>query len=183
MKKKVLCTLLAAAMLVGTVTPVLAESNMGTVTESSDSKSQEAELSYEEGNKYTLSIPIKIELKKDQTVTQSITASFMNIAPNYTLDVTISDGLTEDGKVTLVRSNSQDTTTSVVRLGTAEDTVTSDTVVARFAGTSTDAETGTGTLNFLALAPNAKAGTEDILLAGSYTGTMTFQVAVNGVEN
>ena len=128
----------------------------------------ETSVTYTEPNKYTIKIPSSVELKTSDETSASITATSMNIESGKKLQVSVSSGISE-GKVTLTRTGATDNTTSTVSLTSEGAGISNNTVVATFAGQSTDVITG-GTLYFSALSDN--------LNAGEWNGQITFQIEV-----
>lgn len=130
---------------------------------------------YTEDSSWTVTIPDKIEIDKDTVTMKEITATDMNIAYDHQLRVKVTEGLT-DSKVTLKRSDdtSIDVLVSTDADGKSKITLNS-TNVAVFADQSTTAlPAGTG--GKLYFEPVSRQNTN--VAAGSYTGTMTFQLGV-----
>lgn len=170
---KSLAALFTAAVLTGTMAvPALAENHTMSVT-------------YTAENKWTVSIPATVTLSDTVVVQQAITASAMNIQPEKVLHVSVLDKTADNastitaGEITL--SNKDDatiTTTSKVSLTSAGEKIGVNAVVASFAGVDTAAQTGTGTLYYSALTANGGTAAAPLILAGEYTGTIIFQIAV-----
>lgn len=125
-------------------------------------------VTYTEDSSWVVTIPNKIEIKKDETTMQEIVATDINIKPQYRLRVRVSAGLT-NGNVTLQRGDgtSIDVFVSTDAAGTSE--VYPSTNIAQFEGQST---TPLGTGGKIYFAPVSKQNPN--AAAGSYEGTMTF---------
>lgn len=151
-----------SVFLLGTaIMPVYAEDNT-------------AKVEYTQDSTWKVSIP-KTILSQTEEVTQTVSATAMNIRPDKKLQVTIkvkdSQGneiIDSQGRITLTRSDSQATTTSVV--STTEKSgnpITTDTVIAEFENQSTDfVNDTTGELYFSAVPADTKAG--------DYTGSIVY---------
>lgn len=188
--KKIMTTLMAMSIATSMTVPVLAEGNTGTdpaptestVITGSTNQTGPLDLVYTEDNYYKVSIPKQLVLSPKEVVNTTITASELNIDSNKVLNVTISEGMSGAGIVTLThQKDSSVKTTSTVSLISGGAGISDTTPVACFSGIGTDkaSETeGTGTLYFSELTTNSTIGTTSVLKAGSYKGQITFLFSI-----
>lgn len=134
-------------------------------------------VSYQEPNTYTVSIPKSIQLNKDGSTSSSnevkITTSDVNIEPNGKIKVSINSGI-DNGVLKLDRNN--DTSTKVQTMVTVNgitDSITTNTVVATFSGDHGENVVG-GTLTFSEV---KNVGNDATIKAGTYSGKVVFSIA------
>lgn len=159
MKKKIIAAMMSAMLIAGTVLPVSAADQNGSIT-----------VTYNEASSYEVTIPAT---SLNSTKVQTVQATSVNIAPGLKLQVTVT-GLT-NGVLTLTRDDEQATTTTTVSTDAdGQYPIGGDTVIAEFAGRSNECINGTtGKLYFSDVSANTAAG--------SYSGSITYQLSV--VEN
>lgn len=183
MKKRIFSLALSALLVAAMATPAFAAD--GDITQDSTDQTKTVPVTYIAENKWTVSIPATVTLSDTVVVQQAITASAMNIQPEKVLNVSVLDKTADNastitaGEITL--SNKDDaniTTTSKVSLTSAGEKIGVNAVVASFAGVDTAAQAGTGTLYYSALTANGGTAAAPLILAGEYTGTIIFQIAV-----
>lgn len=160
-KKKIMAGIMSAMLIAGMAVPVSAADQTN--------QNGNTTVTYTQENSYTVSIPATTLSSTAQT-SQTVSATSVDIAPGYCLQVTI-QGI-EDGKVTLTRSDERATTTATVSTDAdGLSIIDRDTVIAEFTGNSTAFANGTtGMLYFSAISSGTRAGT--------YTGTITYQLSV-----
>lgn len=168
--KKLIMGCMSLAMAGMMMVPICAEDSNNSVS-----------VSYREPNTYNVVIPAntKIDLSSTENVSTSafVSATNVNIEPNKSIIVKITDGIGDDGIMTLKRTGdpdgSQAEVTTKLSLRDNGEGIKNETVVAQFEGNSDEAVTGTGTLHFSKVASN-----NNPIKAGSYTGKLTFLISV-----
>lgn len=139
----------------------------------------EMNLTYTEGNQWTVTIPSNVDLSTNKEINQQITATEINIEPNKKLEVSVSTGVS-NGQAVLTRKNGitgSDDVTTTVSLSTGGAGIADKEVVAEFSGTKKNTSISAdknGTLYFSKL--SAKDG--GTVKAGEYTGKITFLLEV-----
>lgn len=160
MKKRIITGAVAMMMVGVMMIPVhaidITGSGTGTTT-----------VEYSQNSTWTVSIP-KTTLSQSEEVTQTVSATEMNIRPEKKLQVKIT-GIT-DGKVTLTRNSSDSVTTTVTvssDLNNVKTLISGETVIAEFEDQSKEFINSTnGKLYFSKVSEDT--------YAGDYTGTITY---------
>ena len=168
MKKKAVSVLLTAALCCAAATPVFAADTQ--ITQDSDPKTAETELTYSVETDYVVVIPRSVDL--DRSI--EISSTKANTEPGKAVKVRISNGLT-DGNVTLNRKDDASgySITAKAKLNDSDAAVTADTVIASFADVQ---ETTQGTVGGTLTFGDPVSPDSNPIKAGSYSGTLTFTI-------
>lgn len=134
-------------------------------------------VSYQEPNTYTVSIPKSIQLNKDGSTSSpnevKITVSNVNIEPNGKVEVSVNNGI-DHGILKLDRKDDTETKVeTTVTVNGITGPITSNTVIATFSGDHGENVVG-GTLNFSEI---KNAGNDATIKAGTYSGKVVFSIA------
>ena len=154
MKRKLIAGAMGILMMGATVFPVQAK---------------DVSVIYTEPNTYTLTIPDSIDL--NSTASPKIEVSEVNLAPGTKIDISITDGIEDNGAVTLTRDDNNATAQTI--LSVSQTPVKPNTVFATFIAD------GSVSLDFSEVtAPDG--GTAK---AGTYKGNLIFHVDAPDTEN
>lgn len=138
---------------------------------------------YMQSSSYEMEIPARIVLNKNES-TSFVIWTKLNITPSENLEVRVIEGVSDEGNIDLNRKNSNDkVTTSLYKkksgLMTEDKLLTkSENLVETFAGKTSDSNGGIKNGTPMLIGPPVGK-----LLAGSYSGTITFQTELVNVSN
>lgn len=119
---------------------------------------------YKLESSYELIIPAKVTLDTEKDTLLAIKTKNRNISPDQKVDVTLIDGLSNDGEISLIRTSTSDELTSTIKVND-QSVTTTDNIVASFSG-MVEGEKEVSTLLI-----GEPTGNQ---LAGSYMSILTF---------
>lgn len=164
MKKRIITGAVTMMMAGVMMIPVQADD----IAQDSPNKSGTTDVTYTEPNKYTISIPktVALDSSSSKTVETKIEATNVNLAPDNNITIKMTEGVDGNGNVTLKRTGDENTKINAKMTSDKDgDNVYTSNTVFEFISN------GEKIMYF-------QSPEETGILAGTYKGTITFEVSV-----